>query len=290
MIKRMLRSSAKLSVFLFLIASSILLASDTAFASDGPQEKGNASEAIETAPAPESDCVAATARPATLGIHYVLYTSIKAQPEPQNASLDSESKPIFSTVASSSQPVAFPGSQTTSYQRRISFAPMTVGEKFNYFVRSALKPPGPYAQSLFQSMFNEALDNNEGKKDTFEDFLADSMTRTARSIGNRIANSFFEKFLYASIFRQDPRYHRSGKRGVGARIGYAVSRVFITYGDRGGNQPNVSYLLGGLTGAFASQEWQREEKQNTSDTFKRWGNHIAFTALSNLLREFLGGQ
>ena len=288
MIKRILSSSAKLPVFLFLVASSILLASDTAFASDGPQEKGNVSEAIETASAPEDDCVAATAQPGTLNIHYVLYSSIKAQPEPQNAALDADLKPVFS--AASNRTIVFPGSPAPSPAPRVSFAPMTVGEKFVYFAKASFMPPGPYALSIFQGLFNEALDNNEKKKDTFDDYLADSMTRAARSFGNRVANNFFEKFLYASIFRQDPRYHRSGKTGVGARIGYAISRLFVTYGDRGGSQPNVSYLLGGLSGAFATVELQREEKQQTSDTLKRWGNHLAITALSHILREFLSGQ
>ena len=290
MIKRILRSSAKLPIFLFLVASSILLASDTVFASDGPQEKGNVSEAIETASAPEDDCVAATALPVagTLNIHYVLYSSIKSQPEPQTAALDSDLKSVFS--ATSNRTVVFPGSPAPPPQRRISFAPMTVGEKFVYFAKASFMPPGPYALSIFQGLFNEALDNNEKKKDTFDDYLADSMTRAARSFGNRVANNFFEKFLYASIFRQDPRYHRSGKSGAGARIGYAISRLFVTYGDRGGSQPNISYLLGGLSGAFATVELQREEKQQTSDTLKRWGNHLAITALSHILREFLGGQ
>ena len=290
MIKRIFRSSAKLPMFIFLIASSILLASDTALASGVPQEKGNVSEAVEPASAPEEDCVAATSRPETLSIHYVLYNSIKARPEAQTAALDADSKPIFSAAASSSRPVAFPGSPAPSPAYRVSFAPMTAGEKFVYFAKASFMPPGPYALSIFQGLFNEALDNNEKKKDTFDDYLADSMTRAARSFGNRVANNFFEKFLYASIFRQDPRYHRSGKTGVGARIGYAVSRLFVTYGDRGGSQPNISYLLGGLSGAFATVELQREEKQQTSDTFKRWGNHLAITALSHILREFLSGQ
>lgn len=291
MIKRMLRSSAKLPVFLFLIASSILLASDTALASEGPKERGNVNEVIEPASAPEDECVV-VARPGTLNIHYVLYNSIKPQPEPQNAALDDQAKAVFSKVASfsSSRPIVFPTSPAPAPAPRVSFAPMTAGEKFMYFATASFKPPGPYALSIFQGLFNEALDNNEKKKDTFDDYLADSMTRAARSMGNRTANNFFEKFLYASIFRQDPRYHRSGKTGVGARIGYAISRLFVTYGDRGGSQPNVSYLLGGLTGAFATIEIQREEKQNTKDTFSRWGNHLAITALSHILREFLSGQ
>ena len=294
MIKSTLCSAAKRPVFLFLIAFLILLASDRAMASEGPKEKekGNATEAIETASAPEPDCVSATARPGTLNVHYVLYSSIKAQPEPQALSLDGQSKPIFTPVASVSltKPLILPPTTAPSPLPRISTAPMTAGEKFMFFAKSSFMPPGPYIQSIFTGMWSELFDNNEGKKDTVDDYFADSMTRAARSFGNRAANGFFEKFLYASILRQDPRYHRSGKTGTGARIGWAIGRLFVTRGDRGGSQPNISFLAGGLSGAFVSREWQREEKQNTNDTLRRWGNHILITGLSNILREFLSGQ
>jgi hypothetical protein len=167
---------------------------------------------------------------------------------------------------------------------------MTAGEKFSLFLNKSFRPPGPYIQSIASGMFNEALDNNVGKKDTAGDFFADSMTRAARSFGNRIANNFFEKFAYATILKQDPRYHRSNKKGAGAKIGYAISRVFITQGDRSGDQPNISYLAGGLTGAAVSNYWQREENRTVSKTFSRWGTHIAIGMVSNILREFLGGQ
>ena len=294
MIKSMLRFAAKIPVFFFLIALLIMLTSDRAAASEGPKEKekGNVAEAAETASAPEPDCVSGTARPGALNVHYVLYSSIKAQPDPQPLSLDGQSKPVFTHVASVSltTPLTLSPSPVPSPLPRISTAPMTVGEKFTYFAKASFMPPGPYVQSVFTGMWSELFDNNEGKEDTIDDYFADSMTRAARSFGNRAANNFFEKFLYASIFRQDPRYHRSGKTGTGARIGYAVSRLFITRGDRGGSQFNISYLGGGLSGAFASKEWQREEKQNRNDTLRRWGNHLIITAMSNILREFLGGQ
>jgi hypothetical protein len=171
-----------------------------------------------------------------------------------------------------------------------STAPMSVGEKFNYFARSAFYPPGPYASALFNGLFREALDKNDGRKDTFTDYLADSMTRAARSFASSATSKFFERFAYASLFRQDPRYHKSYKDGAGARIGYAVSRIFVTRGDRGGSQFNASYLLGGATSAAISNAWQREENRTVKKSFIRWGNHIAFTALSNILKEFLSGQ
>lgn len=173
---------------------------------------------------------------------------------------------------------------------QVSTAPMSVGDKFSLFANSAFRPPGPYASALFNGLFKEALDKNDGRKDTFGDYLADSMTRAARSFASGTTSKFLEKFALPSLFRQDPRYHRSYKDGAGAKIGYAVSRILITRGDRGGSQFNASYLLGGAMTAAIANVWVREEHRNTKDSFIRWGNHIAFTALSNILKEFLGGQ
>ncbi len=213
----------------------------------------------------------------------------KGQAEPVNISYLAFNDAMKVARAPESEPVpAAPAPAPLPPQG--STAPMSVGEKFSYFANSAFRPPGPYASALFNGLFKEALDNNEGKKDTFGDYLADSMTRAARSFASSATSKFLERFALASLFRQDPRYHKSYKDGTGARLGYAVSRIFVTRGDRGGSQFNASYLLGGAMTAAISNVWVRDEHRNTKDSFTRWGNHIAFTALSHILKEFLSGQ
>lgn len=231
----------------------------------------------------DSECSGVTAMP--LNISYLMLKDVKnAEPEPAPV----VERQAFSIPAAlkTRAPQAFPAIPLP----RASTAPMTAGEKFNYFLQRSITTPGPYLTSIASGLWNEALDNNVGKEDTLDDYFADAMTRAARSVGNRIANNFFEKFAFATILRQDPRYHRSGKSGAGAKIGYAISRLFVTQGDRSGDQPNISFLAGGLAGSAVSNYWQREEKQGTKEVFRRWGSHIMITGLTNILREFLGGQ
>lgn len=211
----------------------------------------------------------------TLGVSYVLYSDALVPPPP----------PPVEVVSANAAP-ATPAAPLPA----VSTAPMTAGEKFMMFVTKSFKPPGPYANSLFSGTVNELLDNNDGRDSDTGDFFADVGTRAARSMAFRTTANFFEKFAYATLFKQDPRYHRSDKKSVGGKIGYAVSRIFVTQGDRSGDQFNVSYLLGGATAAAISNVWEREERQSVSRSFRRWGTHIGFTALSNILREFLGGQ
>lgn len=184
-------------------------------------------------------------------------------------------------------PLPMPAPQSSGPLRKI---PMTVGEKFHFFMKSSFLSVGPYANAAFSGVRGEAFDKDHDPNGDHGHYFADAGTRAARSFAYGATSKFFERFVYASIFRQDPRYLRSEKKGAGARVGYAVSRVFITEGDKGGSQFNISFLGGGLTAAYISKTWEREERKTTGKVLSKWGNHVLITALSNVLREFLAGQ
>ncbi len=168
--------------------------------------------------------------------------------------------------------------------------PMTSGEKFTLFFKGSFLSTGAYANAAFSGIRGETFDKDHDPNDEKGNFFADAGTRAARSFTFGATSKFFERFFWASIFRQDPRYHRSGKKGVGAKIGYAISRVIITEGDKGGNQFNISYLGGGASAAFMSRLYEREERRSLNKVLNKWGTHIALTAVSNIFKEFLSGQ
>jgi hypothetical protein len=240
----------------------------------------------ETAPA------STPVEPKTINVSYALFDkTIKLQPVPAKISSAQLRPELLIGKAAAVKSGVQSNIWASPAPPAVSTAPMSVGEKAHYWIKSSFLSAGAYAQSAFAGLFNELLDNNEGKKDTVEDYFADAGTRAVRSFTFRATSGFFEKFAYASIFKQDPRYHRSDKKGFGGKIGYAISRVFITQGDRCGcDQFNISYLGGGLTAAFIANEWERDERTGTSKAFRRWGTHIGLTILGNILKEFLGGQ
>ena len=142
----------------------------------------------------------------------------------------------------------------------------------------------PYALSALSGLFSEATDNDHHRHMTAGDFMADSATHAARSLAFRTTANFFEKFAFAAAFHQDPRYFRSDKHGF-ARITYALSRVFITQGDNGHNQFNASFFAGGLVTAGISNVWSRPEDRTVSSTMGRFGLHVAYRGLSNVIHE-----
>lgn len=165
---------------------------------------------------------------------------------------------------------------------------LTGREKFRYFFTRSFLSPTAYGTAIAAGAFGEWFDDDHHHHAKPGDFAADSATRAARSFAFGTTANFFEKFAYAALFKQDPRYHKSEKTGAGARITYAVSRLFVTRSDQGTSQFNTSFIVGGLTTAGLSNVWERDERRTTAETMKRWGLHLGFTAASNIIHEFFG--
>ncbi len=262
------RPAASLVICLLLVISIICSANSTA-AAYGPQDNKLAHQTSEREAAQPPKQVKAPR------FTYALYDGAITPA--------ADSRPTVGGTASPSPPPPSPPA--------VSTAPMTAGEKFKLFAVKSFKPPNPYVLSILGGIIGEATDNDHHRHMTTGDFLADSMTHAARSFTFRTTSNFFEKFAFATVFKQDPRYHRSAKKGTGAKIGYAVSRIFITQGDRCGcDLFNISFLGGGLAAAGMSNLWVREEDRTVSRVFGRWGSHIGTRAFLNILSEFLGGQ
>jgi len=298
MSKILRHATTRLSVSLLLIVSLISIAAPCASAFDGAEDRSKEGASAASAPNTESENAAANTRPRWAAesklpsISYAPYSEA-TRPQPEALPVANARQPevvlsltgaINTVTTKKNSTLLMPGSPAAST------APLTAGEKFKLWAKRFISP-GSYGSAAFTGLYNELLDNDEGKKDTVENYFADAATRAARSYAFGTTSGFFEKFAYASLFRQDPRYHRSDKRGAGAKVRYAISRVFITQGDRCGcDQFNISFLAGGLTAAGISNLWEREERQTVGKTFSRWGTHTAITMMTNIIREFIGGQ
>lgn len=273
------RSTVRSSIAVLLIACVLSLTAPLVAAADSDKDSGSpATERKEDSSAnPEAKAPS------------VLSAAFEGAMVSPAANTEPESRPRI--VARSLPTVTEPALATGPLGWQASTAPMTAKEKFSYWFHSRFLSVGSYGSAALSGLYKELLDNDDFKKDTVENFFADAATRTARSFTFGTTASFYEKAVLASLFRQDPRYHRSQKTGAGAKIGYAVSRVFITQGDRCAcNQFNASFLLGGAAAAATANLWERRERTGPMHTLSRWYNHIAITALFNVVREFVGGQ
>ena len=78
----------------------------------------------------------------------------------------------------------------------------------------------------------------------------------AKRYGTTAADSTIENFMvgavFPSILRQDPRFYYSEDGRFGRRLGYAVSRIFVSRSDSGKAQFNYSEIFGSATAAAIS--------------------------------------
>lgn len=282
---------AQSSFAALLIACLFSIAAPAATASDrGPNsDKAAGRESSSSADALGSPETTADAEPKPLEISYVAFNgAVSSSPAASASRPRSVARLRESVNAATASPIPLPPQKSSGV---ISTAPMTAGEKFEAWFRSRFLSPGAYGNAVFNGLWKELQDNDDFQEDTVSNYFADSMTRAARSFTQSATNAFYEKALFASLFRQDPRYHRSNKKTPGGKIIYAVTRVFITQGDRCGcHQVNASFLLGGAAGALTANLWERRERTGPFHTARRYYNHIGMTALFNVVREFVGGQ
>ena len=110
--------------------------------------------------------------------------------------------------------------------------------------------------------------------------------RFLANLGENATDLVVGDFALASIGHQDPRYHPSPHRGFGRRLGWAISRVFVTQTDSGKKQFNYSHLFGIASGAAVANAWHRDIDRGGPETAQRFGWDLLASIGANIGREF----
>ncbi len=166
----------------------------------------------------------------------------------------------------------------------------TAGDKLKLGFREAFLSPGGYIFSGMSAAITQAREKDQPQKDT-GDKIADGLSRYAIRFGTGSTKALFTSGIYPIIFKQDPRYTPSGKQGFGRRFLDAASRVFVTRGDNGRAQFNISRLGGNLTASALANTWERNtpgfDRIGIGPTFQRFGVMVALDVVNfAVLKEF----
>jgi hypothetical protein len=170
-------------------------------------------------------------------------------------------------------------------------APLTGEQKVKRAFRGAFLSPAPYAIAAFNAGITQLNEDYPPHKET-DDKLADWGSRTARVFATGTTYRVFGNGFYPALFKQDPRYERSRKKGFGSRLGHAVSRVFVTRDDDWNLEPNYSRFAGAATSSALANVWERStpnhDRIGADATLKRFGMTFVSGAIGNIFREFAG--
>jgi hypothetical protein len=137
----------------------------------------------------------------------------------------------------------------------------------------------------------------------------------AQGYGKRFASAFadgtIENFMtgavFPSILHQDPRFFQSGQGSFTRRTGYAVSRIFITRTDSGGEQFNYSEVVGSaLSAAISTNTYHprafitkrydpatgmadyihNKSDRTLTNTLSVWGSQVGYDTITIVVKEF----
>lgn len=169
--------------------------------------------------------------------------------------------------------------------------PLTPGQKMERAFRRAFLSPVPYATSAFSAIITQIGEDDLPHKTT-GDKVADGLTRMAINFGRSATRTIFTGGVYASLFKQDPRYDRSRGKGIGGKVLHGLSRVFVTRDDDWNLEPNYSRFAGNFTASALSNAWERStpghDRIGWDATFRRFGRMFLNDAITNILfRELL---
>ncbi|HEY1983780.1 MAG TPA: carboxypeptidase-like regulatory domain-containing protein [Terracidiphilus sp.] len=113
----------------------------------------------------------------------------------------------------------------------------------------------------------------------------------AKRYGAAYTNDFSARMLasglFASLFRQDPRYFYKGTGSTSSRALYAMSAAVIARNDNGHWRPNYSHVLGTFAAGALSNLYYPAASRGLSLTLVNGLVETAGNAGTNIVREFV---
>ncbi|HEY4678196.1 MAG TPA: hypothetical protein VIJ01_13595 [Candidatus Angelobacter sp.] len=118
--------------------------------------------------------------------------------------------------------------------------PLTARQKFDVFLHSTYSP-----RTFANAAIDEAADRAKGKhlNREYETGFRGAGQAYGVNLATNETDVFFQRFLFPTVLKQDPRYFRNPDLPFFQRALYAMSRVLITRTDSGGQTFNSSRIL-----------------------------------------------
>jgi hypothetical protein len=174
-----------------------------------------------------------------------------------------------------------PNFQTVS-DPTTSYMPLRVRDKWELFVKESVDP-----FAFFSAAAGAGISQWHNEDPQYGVGFRPYLQRFGAAQADLTSQNFFQDGVLASLFHEDPRYFRKGPGNtVLYRVGYAVSRVFVTRRDSGKDGFNFSGILGMEMGIALSNAYYPPKSIEVGENAYRTFTSLAASALGNLLPEF----
>ena len=159
--------------------------------------------------------------------------------------------------------------------------PISHGGKFKIFVNQSISPAYLLGSALSAAV-NQANNSPSAPGQGWEAYG----TRYGYSIARASSQSFFGTFVFASLFRQDPRFFPESRPSFFHAIKYSAKRIVITRSDKGNDTFNSSGLLGPLAAEALANAYYPVHEQTGARTMERYGSDLVWKFSGNMFKEY----
>ncbi|HEY6270774.1 MAG TPA: hypothetical protein VIX19_02145 [Terriglobales bacterium] len=159
--------------------------------------------------------------------------------------------------------------------------PLTAGQKFHLFAKSAFDPV-QFGIVGLQAGIGQA----ENSFPTYGQGASGYGKRYGAAFADEISSNFFSNFAYPVLFKEDPRYFRVGEGSIKHRIAYSLAQEFVCRTDAGNRRFSYSNVLGAFTAGAISNVYYPPANRGFGLTMSRSGIALLYGSLGGLFDEF----
>jgi hypothetical protein len=164
----------------------------------------------------------------------------------------------------------------------VPFSPITTKAKFRIAFKDSFDYPVYLTTAFFAGLSQlQGSDNN-----VYHQGVEGFAHRYGISYADQVVGNFFPEAIIPTLFHKDPRYFRKGQGSVTGRLGYAVSRIFVSKDDNGNTNFNSPEILGNALAAATGLAYHSHER-TLGDAAYQWGfTYITTDTIGQILKEF----
>jgi hypothetical protein len=159
--------------------------------------------------------------------------------------------------------------------------PLTTAQKFHETIRSSFDYVD-YGWYAVQAGLSQMAGSDPG----YGPGAGGYVKRFGGAFADGTIENVMTSAVFPSLLGQDPRYYQLGKGGAWHRMGYSVSRTFITRTDAGRQQFNFSEILGSAVAAGLSNTYHSTGDRSVPGTLSIWWSLVAHDTAQTVLKEF----
>jgi hypothetical protein len=160
--------------------------------------------------------------------------------------------------------------------------PLTSGQKFKTILRASFDPV-----EYFWYGGLAGISQWENSEPPYGQGAEGYGKRYGTAFADGTIENFFTGAIFPSMLHQDPRFYQTSQGTFWHRTGYAVSRIFVTRTDAGGEQFNYSEIFGAAVAAgISTYTYHPRDERNIPNALSVWGSEIGYDTLTIVVKEF----